>query len=73
MGFWNSVIYITTSWPAVRGLFVSADPYGRVGGGRRGSETFIHGRRQSVASRRRMESETDSVKQLHPDGAGEQA
>ena len=71
MGFWNSVIYITTSWPAVRGLFVNDGPYGR-GSGRRASAVFSHGRGQSIGSRARPESETDSIKQLHPEGNGEQ-
>ena len=71
MGFWNSVIYITTSWPAVRGLFLNDGPYGR-GSGRRASAAFHHGRRQSIGSRGRVESDTDSVKQLHPEGDREQ-
>ena len=34
---------------------------------------FSNGRRQSPASRGRVGSETDSVKQLHPGEVGEQA
>lgn len=59
MGFWNSVIYITTSWPAVRGLF-STSNYGV----RRSSLVF--NRRPSVGIRKWTGSESDSVKRLSP-------
>ncbi|KAK3178722.1 hypothetical protein OEA41_000859 [Lepraria neglecta] len=63
MGFWNSVIYITTSWPAVRGLF-STYNYGV----RRSSLVFNS--RPSVGIRKWTGSESDSVKQLSPIGKG---
>ena len=66
MGFWNSVIYITTSWPAVRGLFSpsSKSTYGT----KRSSGGF--NRRISIDVKRWTGSESDSVKQLSPVGKG---
>lgn len=61
MGFWNSVIYITTSWPAVRGLFSTSNYWAR------GSYLGFN-RRPSVGIRKWTGSESDSVKRLSPIG-----
>ena len=59
MGFWNAVIYITTSWAAVRMLFS-----GRLnanGSVKRNSPLI---QRPSIGSRQRTGSESESVKGL---------
>ena len=66
MGFWNSVIYTTTSWAAVRLLFS-----GQLSGEnavKRSSKVFSA--RPSMGSRRRTGSESDSVIKLSPVGKG---
>ncbi len=63
MGFWNSVIYITTSWTAVRMLFS-----GRLGGNGAGSRAPLAFARRSSLNRRRTGSVSDSVKGLKPAG-----
>lgn len=59
MGFWNSVIYITTSWAAVRSLF-SGELRKKKGFAKRGSTGFNG--RPSLGARKWTESE--SVKGL---------
>lgn len=62
MGFWNSVIYITTSWPAVR-LLISGKLNGNCGSAKRSSIGFMS-RPSLVGGRKWMGAESDSVKGL---------
>lgn len=59
MGFWNSVIYITTSWAAVRLLF-SGKLNEKNGSVKRSSIGFSS--RPSLAARKWTGTESDSVK-----------
>ena len=58
MGFWNSVIYITTSWRAVRLLFT-----GKLQGDHVKRPSLTRSR-PGMGSRRRTASESESVRQL---------
>jgi hypothetical protein len=68
MGFWNSVIYITTSWPAVRALF-SGDSSSRDECGVR-RLSVVPNKRLSLGVRKWTGSESDSIRQLTPTGKG---
>lgn len=66
MGFWNSVIYITTSWAAVRMLF-SGKLSGEIAV-KKSSMAF--NTRPGLGSRRRTRSESGSMTKLAPVGKG---
>lgn len=71
MGFWNSVIYITTSWAAVR-LLSSGKLNGNNGSVKRNSVGFNS--RPSLGARKWTGAESDSVKGLavgHGSGYGQ--
>ena len=72
MGFWNAVIYSTTSWQAVRLLF-SGKLNDKHGGPIRRNSMGFHGR-PSLGSRKWTGAESDSLKGLavgHGSGYGQ--
>lgn len=63
MGFWNSVIYVTTSWAAVRMLFSGKLNEKGTGSVKRGCSVGCSGR-PSLGARRWTGNESDSTKAL---------
>lgn len=66
MGFWNSVIYITTSWAACKTLFGTASKgiYQRATAARRLSRTMIETEPGIVVRKSRADSISDSMRGL---------
>lgn len=63
MGFWNSIIYVTTSWAAVRMLFSGELNEKRTGSVKTGYSVGFGGR-PSLGARRWVGNESDSTKGL---------
>ena len=72
MGFWNSVIYITTSWAAVRLLFSGKLDNGSIGSVKRGGPVGVrNGNEPSWGARKWTGWENESTKGLAGDrGSG---
>jgi len=69
MGFWNMVIYVTTSWPAVRSLFRDGlTPSGFVGGmgARRMNNGGVMNRMAGTSAGRGMERVSSSARDEVP-------
>lgn len=66
VGFWNALIYVTTSWSAVYMLFNGNLPMN----GAVKAPSLLFNPKPSLGSRRRAGSESDSVAGLTPVGEG---